>query len=130
MKLSIATTAGALGLCMGLLASAPASALSTNLHCHSGFARVAAYPDAIKCRKAASGFIDEETARKAAKSWTISASCNANMTAPRRKVWFKDGEWNVAVTFICANISWTARSGREGPSEGDATSTRPPEPAA
>ena len=130
MKLPIAIIAGAVGISAGLLATSPASALSSNLHCHNGFARIAAYPDAIKCRKAESGFADEDAAKEAAKNWTISAGCNANMTSPRRKVWYEDGEWKVAVTFICANISWTSRSGREGPAAGDATAIRAPGPAA
>lgn len=100
--------AGALGatmLALAALAAKPAAAGSEHLQCHAGFLKVQTYANSILCKRASSSFPHEIIARKRAKTWADSASCNAHMSAPKKKVWKKGGRWAVRVTFICANIT-------------------------
>jgi hypothetical protein len=92
-------------LALGLLTASTASAGTQNLQCHGGFQKVQTYASSIKCKRVQIGYPTKLSANKAAKVWSDNASCNAHMSAPRKKVWKTSGKWKARVTFICANIT-------------------------
>lgn len=92
-------------LALSPLSVTSASAGAQNLQCQGGFHKVRTYANSIKCKRVQSAIPTELTARRAANLWVKVASCNAHMSAPKKKVWNKSGKWNARVTFLCANIT-------------------------
>ena len=103
--LHLPVVALAAALSFGLSGSGSAVAGPQNLQCQAGFQKVATYANSIKCKRVNQGYSTRAAARNAANGWVQSASCNAHMSPPKKKVWKKGGTWKARVTFICANIT-------------------------
>ena len=103
--LAIAGAATAVLIALGPITAEKASAGPEHLKCQGGFKKVATYGNSIKCRRIKTGFPTKSAARTAARNFSNAASCNAHMSAPKKRVLKAGGKWKAQVSFICANIT-------------------------